>query len=74
MLSNMNISVLVKEDEWAQFRESPLFTHACRAAFACGDPGILVQRKNESNKSTSPCGELLARTVRSMYVGQRQCS
>ena len=57
-LNNMNISVLVPRDQYANFRTSPLFDQVVEAAHACGDPGILVQAPGETNKATSPCGEL----------------
>jgi ribonucleotide reductase alpha subunit len=57
-LFNMNTSLLVREDEWDEFEAHPLFRVCVESAFACGDPGILIVRRGETAKSTSPCGEL----------------
>lgn len=57
-LYNMNISLLVPRHEWCEFVSSPVFTMAVESAHATGDPGILIQDRDETSKTTSPCGEL----------------
>ena len=57
-LQNMNISLLVRRDEYQAFAGSDVFVEATRLAHACGDPGILLKRCDETANATSPCGEL----------------
>lgn len=57
-LCNANISLIVPADEWQLFRSSPVFDFATRAAWACGDPGLLLSPAGVTVAATSPCGEL----------------
>lgn len=57
-LFNMNVSLRIDEKEWSRFEASDTFVAAVEGAFACGDPGLLIQRADERGKCTSPCGEL----------------
>ena len=57
-LSNANISLIVPANEWETFRGSPIFDLSVRAAWACGDPGLLLSPNHQTAAATSPCGEL----------------